>query len=292
MPETDARPLRSVLYMPASNRRAIEKARGLDCDAVVLDLEDAVAPELKEEARAAILAESAAGGFGHRRLIARVNALGTPWGADDIAALAGAKVEAILAPKVDSPDDVAALSAAMDAAGYPADVALWVMIETPRAVFALEPIAATAGATRLAGFVLGLNDLAKDSGIAQAPGRAAFQPVLTMAVLAARAHGLVILDGVCNAIDDPARVEAEAVQAQGGGFDGKTLIHPSQVEPVNRVFAPTAEQVAEAEGIVAAFADPANAGRGALRVAGKMVELLHLAQARALLARAEAIAAR
>lgn len=292
MPETDARPLRSVLYMPASNRRAIEKARGLDCDAVVLDLEDAVAPELKEEARGAILAESAAGGFGHRRLIARVNALGTPWGADDIVALAGAKVEAILAPKVDSPDDVAALSAAMDAAGYPADVALWVMIETPRAVFALEPIAATAGATRLAGFVLGLNDLAKDSGIAQAPGRAAFQPVLTMAVLAARAHGLVILDGVCNAIDDPARVEAEAVQARDGGFDGKTLIHPSQVEPVNRVFAPTAEQVAEAEGIVAAFADPANAGRGALRVAGKMVELLHLAQARALLARAEAIAAR
>lgn len=292
MPETDARPLRSVLYMPASNRRAIEKARGLDCDAVVLDLEDAVAPELKEEARAAILAESAAGGFGHRRLIARVNALGTPWGTDDITALAGAKVEAILAPKVDSPDDVAALSAAMDAAGYPADVALWVMIETPRAVFALEPIAATAGATRLAGFVLGLNDLAKDSGIAQAPGRAAFQPVLTMAVLAARAHGLVILDGVCNAIDDPARVEAEAVQARDGGFDGKTLIHPSQVEPVNRVFAPTPEQVAEAEGIVAAFADPANAGRGALRVAGKMVELLHLAQARALLARAEAIAAR
>jgi citrate lyase subunit beta/citryl-CoA lyase len=166
------------------------------------------------------------------------------------------------------------------------------MIETPRAVFALEPIAAMARTTRLAGFVLGLNDLAKDSGIAQLPGRAAFQPVLTMAVLAARAHGLVILDGVCNAIDDPARVEAEAVQAQGGGFDGKTLIHPSQIEPVNRVFAPTPEQVAEAEGIVAAFADPANAGQGALRVAGKMVELLHLAQARALLARAEAIAAR
>lgn len=292
MPETDARPLRSVLYMPASNRRAIEKARGLDCDAVVLDLEDAVAPELKDAARAAILEESAAGGFGHRRLIARVNALATPWGADDIAALAGAKVEAILAPKVDSPEAVAALSAAMDAAGYPAEVALWVMIETPRAVFALEPIAAMAATTRLAGFVLGLNDLAKDSGIAQLPGRAAFQPVLTMAVLAARAHGLVILDGVCNAIDDPARVEAEAVQAQGGGFDGKTLIHPSQVEPVNRVFAPTPEQVAEAEGIVAAFADPANSGRGALRVSGKMVELLHLAQARALLARAAAIAAR
>jgi citrate lyase subunit beta/citryl-CoA lyase len=292
MPETDTRPVRSVLYMPASNRRAIEKARGLDCDAVVLDLEDAVAPESKEAARAAIVEESAAGGFGHRRLIARVNALATPWGEGDIAALAGAKVEAILAPKVDSPGDVAALSVAMDAAGYPADVALWVMIETPRAVFALEPIAAMARTTRLAGFVLGLNDLAKDSGIAQLPGRAAFQPVLTMAVLAARAHGLVILDGVCNAIDDPARVEAEAVQAQGGGFDGKTLIHPSQIEPVNRVFAPTPEQVAEAEGIVAAFADPANAGQGALRVAGKMVELLHLAQARALLARAEAIAAR
>jgi citrate lyase subunit beta/citryl-CoA lyase len=278
--------------MPASNRRAIEKARGLDADAVVLDLEDAVAPEAKVEARAIVIAETQAGGFGHRRLIGRINALTTAWGHADLAALAAAPLHAVLAPKVETPGDVAELSAAMDAAGYPADVALWVMIETPRAVFALEPIAAMAASTRLAGFVLGLNDLAKDSGIAQLSGRAAFQPVLTMAVLAARAHGLVILDGVCNAIDDPARLEAEAVQARDGGFNGKTLIHPSQVDPVNRVFAPAPAELAEAGGIVAAFADPANAGKGALRVDGKMVELLHLAQARKLIATAAAIANR
>jgi len=288
----DHRPLRSVLYMPASNRRAIEKARGLDADALVFDLEDAVAPEMKAEAREVLVNEVCAGGFGHRRLVGRINALATPWGAQDLVALAAAPVEAVLAPKVDGPADVARLSAAMDEAGYAAGVRLWVMIETPAAVFALEAIAAMAATTRLAGFVLGLNDLAKDTGIAQLPGRAAFQPVLTLAVLAARSHGLVILDGVCNAIDDPERVEAEAVQARDGGFDGKTLIHPGQIEPVNRVFAPTREQLAEAEAIVAAFADPANAGRGALRVSGKMVELLHLAQAQKTIGAARAIAVR
>ncbi len=293
-PETspDARPLRSLLYMPASNRRAIDKARGLDTDAVALDLEDAVAPEMKAEARAALLEELAAGGFGHRRLIARINALDTPWGHDDLAALAAAPVEAVLVPKVDDADDVIALSRAMDAAGYAPGVKLWVMIETPRAVLALERIAACAATTRLAAFVLGLNDLAKDSGMAQLPGRAVFLPVLTLAVLAARAHGLAILDGVCNAIDDSARLEAECVQARDGGFDGKTLIHPAQLAVANRVFAPAEDAIAEAQAIVAAFADPANAGRGALRVNGKMVELLHRTQAERLLEKAAAIAAR
>ncbi len=285
-------PLRSVLYMPASNVRAIAKARELDCDAVALDLEDAVAPEMKADARAALLVETNAGGFGHRRLIARINALSTPWGHDDLGALATAPVEAVLAPKVDDAADIVELSQAMDDAGFAPDVALWVMIETPRAVLALERIAACAAKTRLRGFVLGLNDLAKDSGIAQLPGRAAFVPVLTTAVLAARAHGLVALDGVCNAIDDPVRLEAECVQARDSGFDGKTLIHPAQLAICNRVFAPADADISEAEGIVAAFADPANAGKGALRVGGKMVELLHLAQAHALLAKAEAIAAR
>lgn len=289
---TDARPLRSLLYMPASNARAMAKARNLDCDAVCLDLEDAVAPEAKAEARAALVAEAQAGGFGHRRLIARINGLSTPWGHDDLAALAQAPVEAVLAPKVDDAADVQALSAAMDAAGFAPDVALWVMIETPRAVLALERIADCAATTRLAGFVLGLNDLAKDSGIAQLPGRGAFLPVLTMAVLAARANGLVILDGVCNAIEDTARLEGECVQARDSGFDGKTLIHPAQLEVCNRVFAPTPADIAEAESIVAAFADPANAGKGALRVNGKMAELLHLAQAERLLAKAAMIAAR
>lgn len=289
---TDFRPLRSVLYMPASNARAMAKARSLDCDAVALDLEDAVAPEAKADARAALVAEAQAGGFGHRRLIARINGLSTPWGHDDLVALAAAPVEAILAPKVDDAADVAALSAAMDAAGFAPDVALWVMIETPRAVLALERIAACATTTRLRGFVLGLNDLAKDSGIAQLPGRAAFVPVLTMAVLSARAHGLIILDGVCNAIDDTARLDAECLQARDSGFDGKTLIHPAQLAICNAAFAPSEEDLAEAEGIVAAFADPANAGKGALRIRGKMVELLHLAQSEAVLARARAIAAR
>lgn len=278
--------------MPASNARAMAKARTLDCDAVALDLEDAVAPEAKADARIALVAEAQAGGFGHRRLIARINALATPWGHDDLTALAAAPVEAVLAPKVDDAADVEALSAAMDAAGFAPEVALWVMIETPLAVLALERIAACAGTTRLRGFVLGLNDLAKDSGIAQLPGRAAFMPVLTLAVLAARAHGLLILDGVCNAIEDQARLEAECAQARDSGFDGKTLIHPAQLDLCNRVFAPSAEDVAEAEAIVAAFGDPANAGKGALRINGKMVELLHLAQARQLLAKAQAIAKR
>lgn len=288
----DARPLRSVLYMPASNRRAVDKARGLDCDAVALDLEDAVAPELKAEARAALVEELVAGGFGHRRLIARINGLATPWGHDDLAALAAAPVEAILAPKVDDADDIIALSAAMDAAGFAPDVALWVMIETPRAILALERIAACAAQTRLAAFVLGLNDLAKDSGMAQLPGRAVFVPVLTMAVLAARAHGLSVIDGVCNAIDDTDRLEAECAQARDSGFDGKTLIHPAQLAVANRVFAPSDHDIADAEAIVAAFSDPANAGRGALRVNGKMAELLHFSMAKTLLAKAEAIARR
>lgn len=289
---TDSRPLRSVLYMPASNARAMAKARTLDCDAVALDLEDAVAPEAKADARAALVAEAQAGGFGHRRLIARINALSTPWGHDDITALAVAPVEAVLAPKVDDAADVEALSAAMDAAGFAPDVALWVMIETPRAVLALERIAACAPSTRLAGFVLGLNDLAKDSGIAQVPGRAAFVPVLTLAVLAARANGLIILDGVCNAIEDQTLLEAECTQARDSGFDGKTLIHPAQLDVCNRVFAPSDADIAEAEAIAAAFADPANAGKGALRVNGKMAELLHLTQAERLLGKAAAIAKR
>ncbi|AKM11125.1 malyl-CoA thiolesterase [Croceicoccus naphthovorans] len=277
--------------MPGSNARAIAKARTLPCDAVVMDLEDAVAPEAKADARGTIKAELAEGGFGARYMVVRINALSSEWGADDLRAMADAGMDAILAPKVDTADDVETLAKAMRDAGYSDQVALWVMIETPMAILNLASIAASAATTPLAGFVLGLNDLAKDSGIAQLPGRAAFQPVLTMSVLAARAHGLVVLDGVCNAIADEARLAAECEQARDGGFDGKTLIHPSQVEPTNRIFAPTEDEVAEAQAIVDAFADPANAGRGAIRVNGKMAEILHLTQARQCLARVEAIAA-
>lgn len=287
-----ARPLRSVLYMPASNPRAIAKARDLPADAIALDLEDAVAPEAKVDARAALVAEARAGGFGHRLLIARINALDTAWGADDLAALAQAPIDVLLVPKITNEGEIAAISAAMDRAGYPAQIALWVMIETPRAVLAIERIAAMAEGTRLAGLMLGLNDLAKDTGIVQAPGRAAFLPVLVQCLLAARSHGLIMLDGVCNAISDPARLEEECTAARDLGFDGKTLIHPAQIDIANRVFAPDPAAVADARAVVAAFADPANAGRGALKVDGRMVELLHRDMAATLIARAEAIAAR
>lgn len=289
---TGAQPLRSLLYMPASNRRAVDKARALPCDAVALDLEDAVAPEMKDEARAALVEELTAGGFGHRLMIARINPLGSPWGKADLSALAHAPLDAILAPKVDDAADVVALSVAMDGAGYDPAVRLWVMIETPQAVLALERIAQSARISRLAGFVLGLNDLAKETGMAQAPGRAGFVPVMVQSLMAARAYGLVLLDGVCNAIDDTVRLEAECTQARELGLDGKTLIHPSQIDTANRVFAPGEAEVAEAEAIVAAFADPANAGKGALKVGGKMAELLHRDMAVNLLAKAAAIAAR
>lgn len=294
MPEAviGAQPLRSLLYMPASNRRAIDKARALPCDAVALDLEDAVAPEMKDEARTALVEELGTGGFGHRQMIARINPLGSPWGKADLAALAHAPLDALLAPKVDDAADVVALSVAMDGAGYDPSVRLWVMIETPQAVLALERIAQSARISRLAGFVLGLNDLAKETGMAQVPGRGGFVPVMVQSLMAARAYGLVLLDGVCNAIDDPARLEAECAQARELGLDGKTLIHPSQIETANRVFAPGEAEVAEAEAIVAAFADPANAGKGALKVGGKMAELLHRDMAVRLLAKAAAIAAR
>jgi len=285
-------PLRSVLFMPASNPRAIDKARALPCDAVAIDLEDAVAPEAKAAARAALVDQLHAGGFGHRRVIGRINALTTPWGDDDLAALAGAPLDALLVPKIDSADTVAALSAAMDAAGYPAHVPLWVMIETPGAVMAIAAIAAMAAHSRLTTLVLGLNDLAKDTGIAQMPGRAAFVPIIVQCLLAARSHGLTLLDGVCNAIDDTARLHDECTQARDLGLDGKTLIHPAQIATANAVFAPAPAAIDEARAIVAAFADPANAGKGAVKVGGKMAELLHRDMAERLLARAAAIAER
>ena len=289
---TDAPLLRSALYMPGSNARAIAKARALPVDAIVLDLEDSVAPEAKADARAQIVAAFNDGGFGPRYRVARINAHDGVWGRADLAALAQAPLDAVLAPKIDDAADVRDLADAMAGAGFADDVALWIMVETPLAVLNLAQIAACAADTPLAGMVLGLNDLAKDSGIAQLPGRAAFQPVLTMAVLAARAHGLIVLDGVCNALDDEDRLHAECRQARDGGFDGKTLIHPRQIATANAIFAPSPDEIAEAEAIVAAFDDPAHAGRGAIRVDGKMVERLHLAQAEVLLARARRIAAR
>lgn len=283
------RPRRSALYMPASNAKAIEKARTLDCDAVILDLEDAVAPEAKETARAQALEAVKAGGFGRREVIVRCNGLDTPWGADDLAAAAAAGPDAILVPKVNDAADVAAYDAAIK--GAPDKTRLWAMIETCRSVFRLDEIAAASKSTRLSAWVMGTNDLAKEMRARQTPGREPFNAALGLAVAAARAYGLVILDGVYNDIDNDAGLEAICEQGVDFGFDGKTLIHPRQVEICNRVFSPSAGDVAFARAVIAAFALPENAGKGAIRVEGRMAELLHLAQAQRLVAVDEAITA-
>jgi citrate lyase subunit beta/citryl-CoA lyase len=283
------RPRRSALYMPASNARAIEKARSLPCDVVILDLEDAVAPEAKPEARVAAAAAVKAGGFGRREVVIRVNGLSTQWGADDLAAAAEAGPDAVLVPKVNSPADVEAYDRALAAA--PASTRLWAMIETCPAMFDLLGIAAASSRTRLAAFVMGINDLAKEMKARQTPGREAFVPFLSMAVAAARAHGLIALDGVHNEIDDLALLEATCTQGAAFGFDGRSVIHPTHLETCNRVYAPPPEEVTWAAAVVAAFEDPANEGRGALRVEGRLAERLHLSEARRLLDLAASIEA-
>jgi len=275
------RPRRSALYMPASNARAVEKARSLPCDVVILDLEDAVAPEAKPEARVAAVAAVKAGGFGRREVVIRVNGLSTPWGADDLAAAAEAGPDSVLVPKINTPADVEAYDRALGAA--PATTRLWAMIETCPAMFDLLGIAAASARTRLAAFVMGINDLAKEMKARQTPGREAFIPFLSMAVAAARAYGLVALDGVHNEIDDLALLEATCRQGAEFGFDGRSVIHPTHLETCNRVYAPPAEEVAWAAAVVVAFEDPANEGRGALRVEGRLAERLHLSEARRLL---------
>ncbi len=284
------RPRRSALYLPASNPRAVEKARTLAVDVVILDLEDAVLPQAKPEARAAAVAAVNAGGFGPRELVVRVNGLDTPWGEADLAAVSQAGPDAVLVPKIRSPQDVGTYHAAL--ADAPGSTALWAMIETPQSVFALDPIAARARDTRLSAFVLGVNDLARETGARQTPDRAPFWAVFTLAVAAARLHRLTVLDGVHNEIDDLAALEAVCRQGAEFGFDGKTLIHPSHLEICNRAFSPAAADVAWARAVIAAFAAPENAGQGALRVEGRLAERLHADQARALIAVAEAIAAR
>ncbi|WP_426026681.1 HpcH/HpaI aldolase/citrate lyase family protein [Brevundimonas sp. TSRC1-1] len=268
--------VRSVLYLPASNARAVEKARGLDCDVAILDLEDAVAPEAKAEARAAAVAAVRAGGFGPR-LGVRINALDSDWGEDDLDALAEAGAGLIVAPKVETVETVHAISVRAPGA------ALWAMIETPRGLIALNDIAAAGG--RLDGLMLGVNDLAKALGTGASPDREPFKPWLAALVVAARAQGLVAIDGVFNRIEDADGLAAEAAQGRLYGFDGKSLIHPSQIAAANAAFSPSEAEVARARDIVGAFAAPEAEGRGAIRVGGAMVERLHLDQAEALLAR-------
>ncbi len=283
------RPRRSALYLPASNPKALTKARTLPVDVVILDLEDAVAPENKIAAREQAVAALAEGGFGRRELVIRTNGLDTEWGAGDLAAAAAAGPDGVLVPKVSSPAEVRAYDTALAAA--PAKTRLWIMIETCACLPVLHDLAACAADTRLAGFVLGTNDLAKEMRARPGPERTPFLPILTMAVAAARAHGLVVLDGVCNEFRELDRFTAEARQGLEFGFDGKTLIHPDQIAPCNAVFSPDATEIAWAEAVEAAFALPENAGKGAIKVDGRMVELLHLDQARRVLAVAAAIAA-
>jgi citrate lyase subunit beta / citryl-CoA lyase len=282
------RPRRSALYLPAGNARALDKARTLACDVVILDLEDATAPEAKGAARAAAVEAVKAGGLAPREVVIRVNSLATPWGLEDLAAACAAGPDAVLIPKVGRAIDIAAYDDALAAA--PAHTRLWAMIETPEAIFHLWELAAARATSRLTGFVIGTNDLAKDMRARLTPDRAAFQGMLALAVAAARGHGLCILDGVSNAIDDIAALESACRQGADFGFDGKTLIHPNQIETANAAFAPSADDLAWARAVIAAFADPANAGLGALKVAGRMTERLHLAEAQRLVALDAAIA--
>ena len=284
-----ARPRRSALYMPASNAKAIDKARTLACDVVILDLEDAVAPDAKAAAREQAVAAVKAGGFGRRELVIRCNGLDTPWGADDLAAAAAAGPDAILVPKVNDAAGVQAYDAAM--ASAPGSTALWAMIETCASLFNLPQIAAASASTRMRCWVMGTNDLAKEMRARQTPDRAPFHAALSLSVAAARMYGLTILDGVYNDIDNEPGLTAICEQGVDFGFDGKTLIHPKQVEICNRVFSPSPAEVEWAKAVIAAFELPENQNKGAIRVEGRMAELLHLSQAVQLVAVAEAIAA-
>ena len=288
---TMIRPRRSALYMPGSNARALEKAREIAADILILDLEDAVAPESKAGAREQVCTAIKAGGYGRRELVIRTNGIETEWFDADLSAAVAARPDAILVPKVSSPETLHRIGARLTDLGAPQSIRVWAMIETPLAILNAESIAAAGGdpATRLACFVMGLNDLAKESRARFVPGRQTMLPWLATALLAARAHGLDILDAVYNDIKDEAGFAAECGQGRDLGFDGKTLIHPSQVDPANRTFAPDPAEVARARAIIAAFEKPENAGKGAIQLDGRMVELLHAQMAKRTVALADAI---
>lgn len=276
-----SRPLRSVLYIPASRVRALDKVRALPTDAVIFDLEDAVAPDEKQAARATLAAELDKGGFGARLRIVRINALDTPWGHDDAKAVADMACDAVLLPKVDGPEDIAALRA------ITGDLAVWAMIETPRGVLNALAIADAAG---MAGFVLGTNDLAKEIGCDTGGDRSQMLAALQTAVLAARAGGISIIDGVYNAFKDTDGLAAECRQGRELGMDGKTLIHPAQIDVANAVFAPSDAAIELAQRQIEAYDEALGRGEAVAVVDGKIVENLHVATARAIIAKAEAIA--
>jgi citrate lyase subunit beta/citryl-CoA lyase len=282
---TAIRPRRSVLYMPGSNARALEKARDLPADALILDLEDAVAPDAKDLARQQVCDAVKARGFGKREIIIRVNALTTPWGADDLKAAVEANPDAILVPKISKPQDLHEIDAHI---GKDSKVRVWAMVETPLAILNIQAVASAGG--RLSCFVMGTNDLIKEVRGLHTPDRMNLSAALGLSVLAARANGLAVIDGVYNDIQNAEGFADVCRQGRAFGFDGKTLIHPTQLEACNDIFAPSAAEVDAARKVIAAFELPENKGKGAIKVDGRMVELLHAEIARQTVALAEAIA--
>ncbi|GJE56231.1 HpcH/HpaI aldolase/citrate lyase family protein [Methylobacterium thuringiense] len=291
---TDIRLRRSVLYMPGSNLRALEKAKTLPADALILDLEDAVSMEEKDLAREQVCAAVKGGGYGHRELIIRVNAPQTPWGEKDLRKAIEAKPDAILMPKVSSPAVLESIADHLEALDAPESIAIWAMIETPAAILNIKDIAKARRdrRTRLTCFVLGTNDLAKDTWAQLVKGRVPMLPWMMFTLAAARSEGLTILDGVWNDIGDPEGCREECRQARDLGFDGKTLIHPNQVEPANTSFAPTEEEVRRARLVIEAFDKEENAKRAAIKVEGRMYERQHIGMATRAVVWSEAIAER
>jgi citrate lyase subunit beta / citryl-CoA lyase len=285
------RPRRSVLYMPGSNERAHEKARKLAADALIFDLEDSISPDGKDSARASAVKSIKAGGFRGHEIVLRINALGTQWYKQDLTAVVAAQPDAVLVPKVESPGDVMRAAKDLREAGVRDHVRLWAMMETPLAVLNADSVLRTAAdpASRLAVAVIGTNDLAKEIRARVRPGRAALVPHLAICVAAARAHGVEILDGVCNDFSDLAAFRAECEQARDLGMDGKTLIHPSQIEPCNEAFTPAEDEIEWAFKVLAAFSKAENVGKGVLQIDGGMVERLHADMARRIVAVAKVI---
>jgi len=286
---SSVRPRRSVLYMPASNARALEKARTLAADALIFDLEDAVAPDAKQLARDGAVAAVRSRSYGAREVLIRVNALDTEWALADIAAVALSGDDGIVLPKVHSVDDIARADALLAGAGAPATMTMWAMIETPRGVLAAADIAGAS--PRLGGFIVGTADLAKDLRCAHPPDRWTLSSALQLCVLAARAHGRAVIDGVFFELDDPSGFETSCRQGRDLGFDGKTLIHPNQIAVANEVFAPSFQELNRARRIIAAHAQALRDGKGVTLLDGRLVEALHVREAERLLAQAEAISA-
>jgi len=288
--EIELRPRRSVLYMPGANARALEKAKTIPADALILDLEDAVAPDAKPEARVRVCEAAGSGEYGPRELTIRVNGIGTPWHEEDLLAAAKAGPDAVVVPKINSAEDVHGIVRALEAGGAPDRTTIWAMVETPAAMFAAAAIASAD--ERLSGLVMGTNDLVKELHAQHVPGRAPLLASLSLCVLAARDAGKLIFDGVYNDVKNAEGFAAECLQGYQFGFDGKTLIHPGQVEPCNEIFSPPPAEVERSLRIIAAFEEAQREGRGVVTVDGRMIENLHVEEAHRVVAINAAITAR